>query len=310
MSAVLRKKISAAGSLPPKVLQCAPLWDALVGAAKRWAADVYGHELEARISGRQIVRGAAAQKKLAERFSFVSLTKTGAALLAISIDRPGAARYAAERLHQSTDSLLGATDLFLKLMSEQPASKLWRQVRDAISDKPASEDILSLGDPAAVSDAIEPDVRLAQINIVLAAEGSEDGWLLEGGEEPPEIRLFFDLERMEKLAADIRGRKKGRSAGYGASDSETVRTRLRQSSIRLDVVLDSLGMTIADCSRFEIGQVLPLAGTEGGQLMLCAETMNGQAVIAQGEMGNWKGQRALKLNGPVIESYIREIADI
>lgn len=306
MSAVLRKKINAAGGLAPRLLQCAPLWDALTGAARRWSAKVYSDGLDARIASQRIVSAQEAQKRFGEHFSFAPLTTPRGALVAVSIDRPGAVRYAASRLHQSGSSLEEASDLFLRLMSEQPAHSLWASVQRAIG----ADEEAALGDPAAQPDMIDASARLAQVTILLAAEGGEDGWLLEGGEEVPEIRFYFDLARFEKLADTLRAKALEKGGAKQQPDRGALRSRLRQSSIRLEAVLDTVPMSVGDCSRLDVGDVLALPGIEAGRLTLCAETMSGRAAIGEGEMGNWKGHRALKLNGPVIESFIREIAEI
>ena len=306
MSAVLRKKISAAGGLPPRLVQCAPLWDVLAGAVRRWSSKVYSGDLDATITSRRIVSAQDAQKRFAERFSFSPLTMPAGALIAVSIDRPGATRYAASRLHQPGSSLEDASDLFLRLMNEQTAHSLWANVQHAIG---ASEEA-ALGDPAALPDIIGPSARLAQVSILLAAEGGEDGWLLEGGEEVPEIRLYFDLAKLEKVADRVRARVLADGDAKEQPDRAALRSRLRQSSIRLEAVLDTVPMSVGECSRLNVGDVMALPGIEAGRLTLCAETMNGRAAIGEGEMGNWKGHRALKLNGPVIESFIREIAEI
>lgn len=278
-------------------------------AVQRWAAAVYGAELTGRVMQSQVVVSAAAQRDLAHRFAFVPVTKAAGPLLAVAIDRAGAARYAAIRLRQPTENLLQAADLFLKLMSEQPANLLWNDLQEALLQASGPEHALTHADPAAASEAIAQDVRVAQIAIATAAEGGEDGWLLEGGEEPPEVQLYFDLKQLEELAGKLRAKARAKSSGYDACGREMLRTRIRQSSIRLDAVLDSLVMSVGEASRLNVGDVLPLLPDESGQLRLCAETMTGQAEIAIGEMGNWKGQRALKLRSPVDEGFLRELAE-
>lgn len=309
VSAVLRKKIQLAGGLAPKILQCAPLWDGLVAGAESWAGHVYGHELDARIINRCVISGRTAHERIEEGFSFVPLTKTSGPLAAISIDRPGAARYAAVRLNQSSESLMDASELFLKLLCEQPAHALWDAISTVLSTT-AGEATPPLGDIEAMPDAIGPHARIVQVGLSLTTEGGEDGWLLEGGEEPPEIRLFFELGALETLARALSQQARNQTAGPAAANQAALRNRLRQSSIRLDGVLDQFDLSIGECARLEVGQVLPLGGNETGQLTLCAETMNGNVAISHGEMGNWKGQRALKLNAPVIDSFVREIANI
>ncbi len=308
VSAVLRKKISAAGGISPKLLQCEPLWGALMAAAQRWAAVVYGDELAGRVIHSQMLSGVSAQRQLSDGFAFVPLTKTTGPLLAVAIDRPGAARYAALRLHQPTENLLQAADLFLKLMCEKPAKILWHNLQEALQQDGRDNLDPAMGD-ASASDAVDPESRVAQVTVAMAAEGSEDGWLLEGGDEPPEIQLYFDLKKLEAMVSTINAKTKAKTPGAGAHDRAALRSRIRQSSVRLDAVIDAFTLSVGEASRLSVGDVLPLSNTEGGQLTLCAETMTGQGAIATGEMGNWKGQRALKLNGPVVDSFLRELVE-
>ena len=93
-------------------------------------------------------------------------------------------------------------------------------------------------------------------------------------------------------------------------NGNALRNSVRHSAIRLDAVLAKLPLTLGACSRLEVGQVLELPGTESGRLSLYAETMNGNVAISQGELGVWKGHRALKLSEPLLDSFIKEIAGI
>ena len=308
MSIVLRKKISAAGGLPQKLMQCDPLWAALMAADQNWSKQVYKSDLAGRMTNSRIIGGATAQRELGHRFAFMPQIMSGGPLLAVAIDRAGAARYAATRLRQPTENLLQAADLFLKLMCEQPANELWQQVESALQPDAFPGMPTEVTDASAVPDGIDSDVRVAQITIAMAPEGGEDGWLLEGGEDPPEIDLFFDLSKLEAVAAEFRERSRPKSLG-GGHDREMLRSRMRSSSVRLDVVLGSIVLSVGECSRLKVGDVLDLPDVENGKLTLCAETMTGQGAIATGEMGNWKGHRALKLDGPVVESFLRELAE-
>lgn len=310
MSAVLRKKISAAGGFPPKIVQCAPFWGALDIACKKWSKAIYGGELAGQVTGQVITNWTSAQHSMAERYAFAPLTKPEGVLLAVAIDRAAAARYAALRLHQPTESLIEAADLFLKLMSEHPAQSLWGTLEEACLEGRDKDDPIVLGDPASLADNLDPALRVARITIAFAAEGGEDGWLLEGGEEPPEIQIYCDLLKLEQLTAEYRRRAIARQAKAGETDKTELRTRLRQSSLKLEAVLDNITLSVGECSRLKVGDVLELPNVQDGELMLCAEMMSSQAEIARGRMGTWKGHRALKLNGPVFESFAREIAGI
>lgn len=308
MSSVLQKKIKAAGGIPPRILHCTAFWDALKTATASWASKAFSHDLQSRVILKQVLSGRKALPILAERFSFVPSAPASGALCAVSVDRPGAARYAAHRLHQEAAAMQSASDLFLKLMTEQPATALWTVVAEAVSTGAMPGFGVQLADPSSAPDSIDPDERYLLVGLSLAAEGSEDGWLLEGEEDPPEVQLLFRLDHVQQFARVEAQRGNTKAAGPGPAGQSTLRNSVRHSSIRLDAVLEKLPLTIGDCSRLEVGQVLELPGVEAGQLSLYAETMDGSVAISRGELGVWKGQRALKLQEPLLERFVKEIA--
>ena len=80
--------------------------------------------------------------------------------------------------------------------------------------------------------------------------------------------------------------------------------------IRLDGVLERLTLSIGECSRFEVGQLIALPDVDTTRVSLQAETVNGSVDIGQCEMGVWKRQRALKLKTPILEPFTRELAKL
>ncbi|WP_084395900.1 FliM/FliN family flagellar motor switch protein [Henriciella aquimarina] len=279
-------------------------------ATAAWASRAFGHELQSRVISRQVLSGRQAQTAFGERYAFVPMAPQAGALSAVSIDRAGAARYAAHRLHQDAEGLQSASDLFLKLMAEKPAFGLWTAVAEAVSTgkKPSQE--IALGEPASAPDSLDANERYLLTGLSLAAEGGEDGWLLEGEAEPPEVQLLFKLDHVRQFARLEEQRANVTATAPGPAGQKALRDSVRHSTIRLDAVLETMPLTIGECSRLEVGQVLELPGIEAGQLSLYAETMNGNVAISQGELGVWKGHRALKLQTPVLESFVKEIAGI
>jgi putative acetyltransferase len=97
------------------------------------------------------------------------------------------------------------------------------------------------------------------------------------------------------------------SSGQG---SETLRASVKSSMITVDGVLHRLSLTIGQCSRFEVGQLIELPEVDTTRVSLRAETVNGHADIGLCEMGVWKNQRALKLTTPIHEPFTRELANL
>jgi flagellar motor switch protein FliM len=80
--------------------------------------------------------------------------------------------------------------------------------------------------------------------------------------------------------------------------------------IQLEGVLDRLTLSIGECSRFEVGQLIALPDVDTTRVSLQAETVNGSIDIGQCEMGVWKRQRALKLKTPILEPFTRELSKL
>jgi flagellar motor switch protein FliM len=80
--------------------------------------------------------------------------------------------------------------------------------------------------------------------------------------------------------------------------------------ITVDGVLNRLTLTIGQCSRLEVGQLIALPDVDTSRVSLRAETVNGTVDIGLCEMGVWKQQRALKLKTPILEPFTRELANL
>ena len=304
VSSVMQKKISAAGGIPPKVLQCSALWEAISSAVTAWGGEAFSVELMPEVIQRRVLSNGAALTSISERYAFVAAEPTEGGLYAIALDRSGAAKYAASRLHQETSSLSEVSDLFLKLMVEQPARDLWKAVSDVLDRSPS--EAVALSNVAGQPDTAEPNETCLLVGLRLAGGGNEDGWLLEGEIEAPEVWLVLRQSRVLEFVH----KATHRGAGSSSAKHDTLRKRVRESMISLEAVLDRLPMTIGECSRLEVGQVLALPDADTGKLSLCAETVEGSLEVTHGELGGSKGHRALKLHAPVPEHVVQEIAEI
>ncbi|MEM5518856.1 FliM/FliN family flagellar motor C-terminal domain-containing protein [Henriciella sp. AS95] len=311
MSSVLLQKIRSAGGISPVLQQCAPLWSALETAGERWAKAIFDHELSAEVVQKTPLSGKDAEQRISERFGYICLPYSTTGLRAVALDSTTAKRYAAIKLKQGSDALGQSPRLFLRLMCDQPARALWKELTKAIPVGPELPSDFSVVDPAGLPDSFDPEEKLLRVVVTLSeAGGGEDGWLLEGGEESPELHLYYETASLMRYAANLQSKASKMKSTAGAAGQENLRKQMRTSSIKLDAVLERLQLSLADCSRFEVGQVLALPDVEPGILSLCAETMHGSVAISQAELGTWKGKRALKLTSPILESFAQEIAEI
>lgn len=310
MSAVLLKKIRSAGGIPPSLLKCEPIWSGLQSACEHWGKASFGGDLVATVVQKALVSGRELQSLVSERFAYICLPYPRDGLRMVAIDKASAIRYASLRLKQTTDELSSAPPLFLRLMCDHPARTLWKQIHEAVPVGYLPDDF-SVMDPAGMADSLEPDARLLKVAISLVDSGeSEDGWLLDGGEELPELHLYYDLTSLVGYAGGLEAKASNKKKHGSPSNQESLRRNMRSSTIQLNAVLERISLTLADCSRLEIGQVIALPDVEPSVVSVCADTMHGSVAISKAELGTWKGKRALKLVSPVLESFAHEIAEI
>lgn len=310
MSSVLRKKIGAGGGLPPTIRQCEPLWGALASAVSLWTQEVYGQTSTPELIARKVLTGAEVAKLPGDTFTYVAPEVNDGPVAAVSINMTGAQKYSAQRLRQGASSLANAPELFLRLMAESAARVLWTRMSLAISkDSDAGSGHSRLIDLASASDPFGADTTYINVVYKLGDGGSEDSWLIEGETAAPEIGVLFRLSAIKSLAKSFQ-ENAAKPKARAETGREVLRERVRHTTVVLDAVLDSMFMTIGECSEIQVGQIISLPGAKMDKLDLSAGTMNGSLPISQGELGAWKGQRALKLKAPVPEHIIREIAEI
>lgn len=294
MSSVLRKKIEAGAGLPPTILRNLAFWEGLHGAVSDWAGEAMDGGVAPAPEVRRVTTGEEAREFLAQRTAFFFNSAISPGLCAVAADAAGAARSAARRLGQDFETARQSTPLFLKLMFEAPAVALWRRLAEDLDGH----------DPAIQS---PPMVEAHQ-----AAGGFEAAsryLLVAYGVMPDATRsqvwAVFNLDYVLRLTLQAEQRaadSKRRNA------SPALHASVMTSSIRLDAVLDRITMTIAECSRLNIGDVIPLPDTDPRFVSLSADTVNGSINIGQCEMGVWKRQRALKLKRPILEPFTQEVA--
>ena len=301
MSSVLRKKIEAGAGIPPAILQFHEFWDPLQAKVAAWIFDTLGIETKAVPETRRVVPGNIASAQFESLSSFVFNGKFSPGLCAVAIDEAGAAMNAVHRLQQPSDNLDGVSDLFRKLLLEKPAINLWRLIAAGFSDHTLTGTQAPLAEFSAAAGGFEPDQRY--LMVCFAAP--------DGG-RVARIWVVFHFEYVQRNATEFEKkaalrRQVSAAPGHGR---DALRESVKSSMITLDGVLDRLTLSIGECSRFEVGQLIALPDVDTTRVSLQAETVNGSVDIGQCEMGIWKRQRALKLKTPILEPFTRELAKL
>ena len=296
MSAVLRKKIDSGAGVPPSILQMQEFWTQLLSRTEDWATDTFGLEIKPVLSGRRVVNGQAVAEIADNPFTLFFASDVSPGLCVVAFDAACAARCAATRLRQDPSSLEGASPLFLKLLSEQPTVALWQRLAEGLP----GHDVLAREDPQ--SDASEttgefaPASRYLEVELGLSFDG-----------QAASVKCLFDVDYLQTYARNGVRQTADRKAEACSQSPKSLSNSVKASAISLDAVLDRMTLTIGECSRLEIGDVLPLASADAGHLSLCAETVHGSVDIGTGELGVWKRQRAVRLHTPISESFARAL---
>lgn len=280
--------------LPPTILRFHTFWDAVHQSVAGWAAQCLDGGVPQAPEMRRVYSGAAAIEALELRTAFYFNSRVSPGLCAIATDGAGAARIVAKRLSQDFESAKEASALFLKLMFEAPAVSLWRSAAGSLEGHHAEATVSPLSEPVQAAGNFEADSRYLIIAYSIMPEAVQS-----------QIWLVFDLDYVMGCAHEAERRA---AEHKRPTSSKLLRESVMNSSIRVEAVLDKISMTIGECSRLKVGDLIPLPDTDPGSVRLNAETVNGQIEIGQCEMGVWKRQRALKLKQPVLEPFTQEVA--
>ncbi len=286
--------MGAGSGLPPTILRYHDFWDAIHQSVSGWAAQSLDGGVPQEPEMRRVYSGAAAIEALEQRTAFYFNSRVSPGLCAIATDGAGAARVVAKRLSQDFESAKEASALFMKLMFEAPAMALWRSLAASLEGHQADAIASPLSEPVQAAGSFEADSRYLVIAYSVMPEALQS-----------QIWLVFDLDYLMGCAHEAERRA---AEHKRPSTSRQLRDSVMGSSIRVEAVLDKISMTIGECSRLKVGDLIPLPDTDPGSVRLNAETVNGQIEIGQCEMGVWKRQRALKLKQPVLEPFTQEVA--
>lgn len=85
------------------------------------------------------------------------------------------------------------------------------------------------------------------------------------------------------------------------------RPNLTQTPTPLRALLEELDMSVAQCTRLEIGEVIPLPGISVNNIRVQAEMHNGNRLdIAKARLGIFKSNKALKIQRDVNTQFLRQ----
>jgi hypothetical protein len=299
MSSVLRKKIQAGAGIPPAILQFHEFWDPLQAKVAAWVFETYGVEVSAFPESRRVVPGNIAKSQLEGLLSFVFDQFSSPGICAIAIDETGSALNAARRLDQNPDDLEGVSPLFQKLLFETSALSLWRLAATGLSGHSHFGSDLPTADFSGAAGGFEPTERYLIVSYSCPV-----------GTQRFRFMLVLNLEFIRHHAIEFEQNAERQKSFAQQRGRETLRESVKTTMVTIEGILDEVSMSIGQCSRLQVGNLIALPDVNTARVSLRAETVNGSVEVGHGEMGVWKRQRALKLKTPILEPFTRELAKL
>ena len=258
-----------------------------------WLDDVLGGENKVRLQSREVCRGAALPDDLFGAYLYGFESESDDFIVGVSIDNLIAARVAASKLDQDPAALAEAPQLFLQLLLETPAKALGESTARAFG---------------MVEDDGEPPACIAFEN--LSVEGNCLLVYYLSDVEGQAVRVGVALKLDKTIAIAMASSEDG-IANAPAEEDVTPPSLdeplVQNSSVNLEIIIDRLPMSVAECARLESGSVLTLPGTDRSKLIVSAKTVDGPVDIAMAELGVWKHQRAVKLTTEIDPEFVQEM---
>ncbi len=299
MSEVLRKKINSATGVPQSVLRMAPLWRQFGAAFGDWAFSSFGIECIPDFETRRVISGKASLEMLGTPGSYTFPADGKSGLAAIILDPACVSRYAASRLKETAGGLETASPLLLKLVCEELAVALRKRLAAVFGQVDAGQSIAPTENIRLVAGQFDAGIRYLHVCARLPLPA-----------QTVRVALIFRLDDIQSFVRASGAAEAGRAAHARKQTPGALRASVRKSAITIDAVLDELTMSVGDCSRLAVGQILALPSAALERLSIAAETISGSMVIGQGAMGVWKQNRAIKLAAAIQPGFVRNIADL
>ncbi|MEM9670118.1 MAG: FliM/FliN family flagellar motor C-terminal domain-containing protein [Pseudomonadota bacterium] len=294
MSSVLRRKIEAASGVPPSMLGKLEFWAELRDTVETWVADTLAMEMRPAIKSRKAVKGKIALENLSEQTIFDFDHDDSRSLVAIAVSKSFLLTNAALRMGENESQLGEASPLFLKLMAGDA-------VQGLSTSLPPAANRYTISEPNSTTDAVHKGAQLDPEQTYLIVDMA-----LSGDAESMKIWLIYNFELL-RLQFQQPSLSNIKEKVFGKSHL-TLKKSVRSTFIDMNAVLEEINCTVAQCSRFQVGDIIQLPNASCGKVKLTADTLSGRSIIANGEMGVWKTQRALKLNSQILERFVRDVA--
>ncbi len=305
---VLRKKLDGKSTTSSGVKNMSSLW----GEIKKETLKTVGEALGRDITSATHTMGKQSLQKFRTGFdtetTFYHLGTSMEVFAALIYFSPSLAsmmtekKLAADGEEEPDEATPGLLDLYLLQPVAQQLIDGMRRAFEAVmgpEDRPElvlRDQFLSLEDLK----GIEEDNDLFQYTLNISEDGGGDHF----------IGLCFPYAALEKISLVSKNRMAASELDPNDPWVGHMRSAVLQAKLPLSIVLESCSMSVAECSRFKVNQVIQLPGVSLSDLVVKAETRAGKVNIARSQLGIFKQFKAVKLHDDLDRDFIMDLPNL
>lgn len=267
------------------------LWAALTHEIELWVKEVFADGEAATIKDRWVVSGEMALDQLTNHMVSVSSASSGLCVIAMS-DQCARA-YAANRLGDDPNAMKSVSSLLLRLVSEEPLSRLRADISSSLNAMQAH-----------TCEALGSNLSLAPGGFAQTASYLIVAYDLSIQGVRTTLKLVFGLDALRGFSQAAQAKPSHNAGGADTSTQGKLRKTVLATNVDVLGVIGRREISLGECIHMEPGDVIELPDISGSDLALAVETFEGCHDLAGAELGAWKTSRALKLKRAIDPSFL------
>ncbi len=143
--------------------------------------------------------------------------------------------------------------------------------------------------------------------------GAETDNYDETARPAPGLSLWLPTNLLDQMKPEEADETAGSSISPMVADDPWaihMRGALKKVPVCIRAVLDSQKMSVADCTRLEIGQIIALDGASTDTVRLETQTQDGAVTLTDAVLGAYRSHRALRISSDIDPNFLADILDL
>lgn len=124
------------------------------------------------------------------------------------------------------------------------------------------------------------------------------------------VKIYFAEPMLTLLDATIQSMQSKTALDPSDPWAHHMSDIIMDTTQMLEVVIEDVTMSIAECTRLELGHVISLPGASHTRLNVYARSAHGVQVLTTSTLGVYKANKAVKLLDDIDHTFFADIADI